>query len=126
MHKVRIVYYEGFANRDLKMKMARSRGENFFRPYSIYSEAEYPIVPRPGDYVVFPLDEKDAQYFKGDVREDGRSYHSAIVQWVELNPGIEDLYVVCTDEGHKGRGVYDGDYEADIKKMLDDFDRLNV
>jgi len=57
----------------------------------------------------------------GDDMEQGQSYHSAIVQWVELNPGVEDLYVVCTDEGHKGRGVYDGDYDADMQQLHDDF-----
>lgn len=121
MHKVKIIYYEGFANRDLAIRKAQKRGEVCFRPYSISMDAEYPIVPRSGDHVVFPLDEKYVEYYKGEIREDGRKYHSAVVQWVELNHGSDALYIVCTDEGHKGRGVYDGDYDADLERALTDF-----
>lgn len=121
MHKVRIIYYEGFAHRDLAIRRAQERGDVSYRPYSVSVDAEYPIVPRPGDHVVFPLDEKHSKYYGGEIREDGRKYHSAVVQWVELNHGSDALYVVCTDEGHKGRGIYDGNYDADRDRALAEF-----
>lgn len=120
MHKLNIIYYEGFANRDLKIRMAKLRGENPFRPVSVHAEAGYPIVPRPGDRIYFPLDPQDAKYYSTEDR-DGVPYLGAVVQWVELNNGSEDLYVVATDEGHKGRGTYEGDYHADVKKALEDW-----
>lgn len=117
MFKVKITYYEGEAKRDMAIKLAKARGENAYRPYSVQSEAEYPIVPRPGDHIVFPLDERLAKPYRGVERRDDGFYYSAVVQWVELNHGSEALYVVCTDVGHKGRGEYDGGYETELRKM---------
>ena len=121
MYKINIVYYEGFANRDLKIKMAQAKGEKPFRPWSIHSVAELPIIPRPGDRVYFPLSERDAEYFPKSETEDGSHQIGGVVQWIEMTHGSDELYAVVTDEGHKGRGQYDGDYEADVKRALQTF-----
>ena len=117
MHKLNIVYYEGQANRDIRSRLARSRGEDPFRPYSIRSEATLPIVPRPGDHVYFPITEKESKFYSTEER-DGTPHMSGVVQWVEMYNGCEDMYVIVTDEGHEGRGIYSGDLEEEIRDFL--------
>lgn len=115
-YKVEIVYYEGYFNRTLGISRAKMAGEDPFRPYRIRSTGTYPIIPRPGDHVWFPLDDKSARYFKGEERN-GKTYIGGVVQWAEMYDGDETIYVTVTDEGHHGRGVYSGDIEKECEEV---------
>lgn len=100
MHKLNIVYYESHMKRKLSISVAQHEGKDSFRPISFSAEAKYPIIPRPGDRVFFSLGVEYAKYFlKNQIEDDGKVRMMGEVKFIELDDGVEELYVHVTDPG---------------------------
>ena len=116
-----IIFYEGQLGRTLEINKARQTGQQMHRPWGFRTKATFPIVPRPGDRIFFKLYIGDTRYFPNkDTADDCRVKIDAEVKFVELEDGIENIYIHCTDPGYGEYGRMTDEQRKEIEEMVGD------